>query len=356
MMPLKFALCLTCLGLGSVGKLSLLNTLSSNVRQESGFISANVGDNVTLRCFYEGDVAAMFYWYKQTLGQKPKLISSFYKHDKNGTFSEDFKNNPRFSLDSKNGKNHLTIWNLQMSDSATYYCISCYAYKFEFAEGTTIHVKGSDLNLQTSVHQLSSATVQLGASLTLNCTVHTGTCDEEHSVYWFKSSEKSHLGLIYTHEGRNNRCERKTNTQTNTCVYNLPIKSLNLSDNGMYYCAVASCGHILFGNGTKLGSEDEVTFPDFLVHVLSGVLAFTTTLSLLMGFLVWKMNKGNQSLTLAVSPNMVRYSAQKTVARGYQDADNLHYAAVHTQKSNRQRRQMNDTMNHCVYSSVRQQI
>lgn len=67
-------------------------------------------------------------------------------------------------------------------------------------------------------------------------------------------------------------------------------------------------------------STDEVTFPDFLVHVLSGALAFTTTLSLLMSFLVCKMNKGNQSLTLAVSPNMVRYSAQKTVARVYERA------------------------------------
>uniref|UniRef100_A0A3Q4I1G6 Ig-like domain-containing protein n=1 Tax=Neolamprologus brichardi TaxID=32507 RepID=A0A3Q4I1G6_NEOBR len=113
----------------------------------------------------------------------------------------------------------------------------------------------TDFPLILWIFHLSSATVQLGASLTLNCTVHTGTCDEEHSVYWFKSSEKSHPGLIYTHEGRNNRCESKTNTQTDTCVYNLPIKSLNLSDNGMYYCAVASCGHILFGNGTKLGLE-----------------------------------------------------------------------------------------------------
>lgn len=43
-------------------------------------------------------------------------------------------------------------------------------------------------------------------------------------------------------------------------------------------------------------STDEVTFPDFLVRVLSGALAFTITLSLLMGFLVFKMNKGNQSL------------------------------------------------------------
>lgn len=48
-------------------------------------------------------------------------------------------------------------------------------------------------------------------------------------------------------------------------------------------------------------STDEVTFPDFLVHVLSGVLAFTTTLSLLMGFLVCKMNKGNQSLVSTCS-------------------------------------------------------
>uniref|UniRef100_A0A3Q2VBY5 Ig-like domain-containing protein n=1 Tax=Haplochromis burtoni TaxID=8153 RepID=A0A3Q2VBY5_HAPBU len=311
---------------------SVMGTKADLFAAASGFISANVGDNVTLRCFYEGDVAVMFYWYKQTLGQKPKLISSFYKHDKDGTFSEDFKNNPRFSLDSKNGKNHLTISNLQMSDSATYYCISCYAYKFEFAEGATIHVKGSDLNLQTSVHQLSSATVQLGASLTLNCTVHTGTCDEEHSVYWFKSSEKSHPGLIYTHEGRNNRCERKANTQTNTCVYNLPIKSLNLSDNGMYYCAVASCGHILFGNGTKLGSEVFNTLSFTCIHRQK-----------LLYFLCFTIE------------SQARCSDAAN-AEGYQDADNLHYAAVQTQKSNRQRRQMNDTMNHCVYSSVRQQI
>ncbi|XP_013129969.2 uncharacterized protein LOC100690577 [Oreochromis niloticus] len=344
MTSLNFAL--ICLFFWKIDRVTNLQ-LSSNVRQESGFISANVGDNVTLRCFYEGDVAAMFYWYKQTLGQKPKLISSFYKHDINGTFNGEFKNNPRFSLDSKNGKNHLTISNIQMSDSATYYCISCYAYKFEFAEGTSIHVKGSGLNLQTSVHQLSSATVEPGASLTLNCTVHTGTCDEEHSVYWFKSSEKSHPGLIYTDGGGNNRCERKTNTQTNMCVYSLPIKSLNLSDKGMYYCAVASCGHILFGNGTKLDLEDEVTFPDFLVNVLSGALAFTITLSLLMGFLLFKMNKESQA----------RCSDASTAnAEGYRDADNLHYAAVQTQKFNRQRRQMNDTMNQCVYSSVRQQI
>ncbi|KAJ8337701.1 hypothetical protein SKAU_G00366670 [Synaphobranchus kaupii] len=44
--------------------------------------------------------------------------------------------------------------------------------------------------------------------------------------------------------------------QENTgCVYNFPKRNLSLSDAGTYYCAVATCGEILFGNGTKLDIE-----------------------------------------------------------------------------------------------------
>uniref|UniRef100_A0A3B4YHW9 Ig-like domain-containing protein n=1 Tax=Seriola lalandi dorsalis TaxID=1841481 RepID=A0A3B4YHW9_SERLL len=113
---------------------------------------------------------------------------------------------------------------------------------------------------QALVHQSGSETIQPGGSVTLSCTVHTGTCDGEHSVYWFKDSEESHPGLIYTHGDRNDQCERKPETQTQTCVYNLPMENLNRSHAGTYYCAVASCGHILFGNGTKLDVEGESLF------------------------------------------------------------------------------------------------
>ncbi|KAF3836868.1 hypothetical protein F7725_004332 [Dissostichus mawsoni] len=44
-------------------------------------------------------------------------------------------------------------------------------------------------------------------------------------------------------------------THKHTCVYNLPMENLNPSHAGTYFCAVASCGHILFGNGTKLDFE-----------------------------------------------------------------------------------------------------
>uniref|UniRef100_A0A8C9X4P6 Ig-like domain-containing protein n=1 Tax=Sander lucioperca TaxID=283035 RepID=A0A8C9X4P6_SANLU len=308
---------------------------SSTVRQETRFLSVKTGEELTLQCFYEGDVAVMLYWYKQTLGQKPKLISTYHEYNINGIFHDEFKNNSRFTLDMENGKNHLKITDVRVSDSATYYCASSdtYTYIFEFAEGTVVDVKGSGLNVRATVHQSASESIQPGGSVTLNCTVHTGTCDGEHSVYWFKNSEESQPGLIYTHGDRNDQCERKPNTQTHSCVYNLPMKSLNLSHAGTYYCAVASCGHVLFGDRTKLELEDEVDSP-FLVYFLSAALAFTTILSVLLAFLMYKVNKRNSCQTA--------------------DADNLHYAALSVNLPNRSRRQRNNTNNECVYSSVKQ--
>ncbi|XP_044039125.1 uncharacterized protein LOC122869847 [Siniperca chuatsi] len=335
-----FAFYLTCLFLGKTAWTTELK-LSSSVHQESGFVSANVGDKVTLRCFYDGD-AARLYWYKQTLGQKPNLISTFYKYERNGSFHGEFKKNPRFTLDTENGKNHLKISDLNISDSATYYCASSYTFIFEFSEGITVSVKGSGLNIQASVHQSASETIQPGGSVTLNCTVHTGTCDGEHSVYWFRNSEESHPGLMYTHGGKNDQCERKPNTQTHTCFYNLPLTSLNLSHAGTYYCAVASCGHILFGNGTKLDFKHEVDSLVF-VYMLSGALAFTTILVVLLAFSMYKINSSQSTEPQA------RFSANE---EGYQD--DLHYVALREIKAKGTRRQRNNTKNECVYSSIKQ--
>ncbi|KAL7374817.1 hypothetical protein ABVT39_007588 [Epinephelus coioides] len=322
--------------------------LKSSVHQESRFVSVKTGDKLSLQCFYKSDVATRLSWYKHSLGQKPRLISTFFKYDLNKTFQPEFKNNPRFTLDTENGKNHLTITDLRISDSATYYCIN-YLYTIEFSECITVDVKGSGLNVPALVHQSASETIQPGGSVTLNCTVHTGSCDDgEHSVYWFKNSEESHPGLIYSHGGRNDQCERKPDTQTHTCVYNLPMKSLNLSHAGTYYCAVASCGHILFGDGITLDFEDSLD----LVYFLSGALAFTMILVVLLAFSVYKMSKRNSCKS---TESQARFSAPSTAnAEGYQDAENLHYAALSVNLPNRSRRQRNNTNDECVYSSVKQ--
>ncbi|XP_070786237.1 uncharacterized protein [Enoplosus armatus] len=334
----KLVFYLTCLFLGKMAQTTDLK-FSSSVHQESGF---ETGDNLTLQCFYQGDVAKL-YWYKQTLGQKPRLISTFYKYERNGTFYDEFKNNPRFTLDTEIGRNHLKITDLRISDSATYFCARSYSFRFEFAEGTIVSVKGSSLNIQALVHQSASETIRPGGSVTLNCTVHTGSCVGEHSVYWFKKSEESHPGLIYTHGGRNDQCERGPNTQTHTCVYNLAMKRLNLSHAGTYYCAVASCGHILFGDGAKLDFEDE-TFFLVLVYFLSGALAFTTILSVLLAFLVCIRYRNSCQCRASSATN----------AEDYKNEDHLHYAALRVNKASRSRRQRDDTEDECVYSSVKQ--
>ncbi|XP_062301129.1 uncharacterized protein LOC134006082 [Scomber scombrus] len=341
-----FVLYLTCLFVGRMAQLTDLE-FSSSVHRDSGFISANVGEETTLKCSNKVNVGARLYWYKQTLGQKMKQISTFYKYDAITTFYDEFKNNSRFTLETENGKNHLKITDLQISDSATYYCISCYFDIFEVLEGTTLYIKGSGLNIRATIHQSASESIQPGGSVTLNCTVHTGTCDDgEHSVYWFKYSEESHPGLIYTHGGRNDQCER--NTRTQTCVYNLPMKSLNLSHAGTYYCAVASCGQILFGNGIKLDVCNEVDSL-VLVYFLSGALAFTTILSVLLAFSMYKMKRNGQS-----TESQATFSAPSvTNGEGHQDADNLHYAALSVKLPNRSRRVKNNSINECVYSSVK---
>ncbi|XP_028420132.1 uncharacterized protein LOC114545800 [Perca flavescens] len=345
-----FALFFTSLFLAEMAQATDLK-LSSSVRQERHFVSVKAGENLTLQCFFEGAVAARLYWYKQTLGQKHRLISTFYMYDKKVHFYDEFQNDSRLTLSTENGQNHLTITDVRFSDSANYHCMSCYLYTLEISASILVDVKGSALNIPATIHQSASESLQPGGSVTLDCTVHTGTCDGEHSVYWFKKSEESQPGLIYTHGGRTDQCLRKNNTQTHTCVYKLPMKSLNLSHAGTYYCAVASCGHILFGNGTKLELENEVDSP-VLVYFLSGTLTFTTILSVLLAFTVCVMNKGNSR---QFKGSQVGCPAPPTAkAKGYQHAENLYYAALSADLSNRSRGQRDPTWSECVYYSVKQ--
>ncbi|XP_063757075.1 signal-regulatory protein beta-2-like [Eleginops maclovinus] len=319
--------------------------ISSSVRQEDGFLSVKTGDKLTLLCFYENNVESRYYWYKQTLGQKPRLISTYYKYESNGKFQDEFKN-PRFALDTGKGQNNLKITDVQISDSATYYCASSHAYWFKFREGTTVNVKGSGLKIPASVDQSVSESMQPGGSVTQNCTVHTGGCDGNHSVYWFKHSEDTLPGLIYTHGGR--QCERKPNTQTHTCDYNLQMESLNPSHAGTYYCAVASCGHILFG--TKLDYEDKEDSL-ILVYSLSGALAFTSIVNVLLVFLLCMMNKKNGC---ECTESHARFpSPFSTNVEADQNEATIHYSTVREHKVNRSRRQMNSTKTECVYSSIK---
>uniref|UniRef100_H2SCR4 Ig-like domain-containing protein n=1 Tax=Takifugu rubripes TaxID=31033 RepID=H2SCR4_TAKRU len=164
-----------------------------------------------------------------------------------------------------------------------------------------------------TIDQSASHSIQAEGSVTLNCTVHTGwTCDGDHTVYWFRNSGPSQLGLMYSHTGRNKQCER----ETNTCFYSFSMKNLNTSQTGTYYCAVAACGHILFGNGTKLVCGGECS-----------------------SFLVLKILSQHPVIYLIVIM-VILISSE----------NNLHYAAL---RNNQPNRSMQNRQNECVYSAVR---
>ena len=110
----------------------------------------------------------------------------------------------------------------------------------------------SESNRRSFLKQPASGSVRPGGSMTLNCTLHNGTGDGEHSIYWFKKeSRNSNLGILYVHENSSSECVKSPESPAQ-CVYSLSKRNVSLSDAGTYYCAVASCGKILYGKGTRV--------------------------------------------------------------------------------------------------------
>ncbi|XP_053089481.1 uncharacterized protein LOC113539811 [Pangasianodon hypophthalmus] len=229
------------------------------------------GDSVNITCIYRSNMAMHFSWYKHKFGQKPKLISNFYKYDQKATFHNEFKDNARFNMVNDNDKTHLEIKKLQLSDSAMYYCGSAHSNIVEFGEGTELIVQASQLH-SVSVHQQPVRELaRPGVSLTLQCTVIADHSLGEYSVYWFRhNSGQSHPGIIYAHGDSKDWCKKNPKAEKQKCVYSLPKKNLSSSDAGTYYCAVAACGQILFGNGTKL--DINITGRDCSEHMHTLVL------------------------------------------------------------------------------------
>ena len=120
-----------------------------------------------------------------------------------------------------------------------------------------LHTGNSQRTLNYTVVQQPTASdpVRPGDLKTLQCSVlsdsETKTCPGDHSVFWFRvGSDKSHPNILYTDGNRRDECEDRSDTQK-SCVHHFS-KKVSSSDAGTYYCAVATCGEILFGNGAKV--------------------------------------------------------------------------------------------------------
>ncbi|MEQ2163533.1 hypothetical protein GOODEAATRI_031224 [Goodea atripinnis] len=175
------------------------------------------------------------------------------------------------------------------------------------------------------VHESDLATLQCSVISAFN----SNTCPEDISVFWFRSkSDKSDPDVIYADGERHDECQKKSEFQRR-CVFS---KNISRSDTGTYYCAVASCGEIFFGNGTNQQVE-QTADPDRNALVIT-----TTTTCLIISLIVniivicyrnpraaCKQIKGTESPSSPAShDNMTEIG--EYVAKDNQD---LNYAALH---------------------------
>uniref|UniRef100_A0A3B4ZVI3 Ig-like domain-containing protein n=1 Tax=Stegastes partitus TaxID=144197 RepID=A0A3B4ZVI3_9TELE len=273
---------------------------------------------------------------RQVAGEQPKLISSFYKHSPSSNrFHNQFEDNQRFSLQTGEGYYHLKISNIQDSDSSMYYCGHENITGIKFDEGMLLVVKES--SRWSILQQPESESVQPGGSATLSCTVLAGATDGKHSVYWFKKDSGSpRLGIMYSHANSSSQCSDTPESRCpeQRCMYKLAKRNVSLSDAGMYYCAVASCGEILFGKGTRLdvGGEQHLK------------LFFPSSL-----WLVKKKHPPNTSYMFACRqmPSLMSYFLQS------EDLNAMQYVALDFKKKQSTSRRQKITEEETVYSGVK---
>ncbi|XP_049339071.1 uncharacterized protein LOC103024712 [Astyanax mexicanus] len=279
--------------------------------------------------------------FKQTPGENPLLVASAY-HIVKVSYHNGFNKSGRFNAVRDQNNFNLKISNAEPSDSATYYCVIAYYSDVALFHCTILVLKDEPSSLYTVLQPPVSDPVQLGGDTTLQCSILTDNSAGDHSVYWFRhGSGESDPGIIFTHGNRSDQCKKSSETvsPTQSCIYKLPKNNLSLSDAGTYYCAVAACGHIFFGNGTKLNFENKFLDPIYIVLAATNIISLAVIL-----FLSRKL----------------RNSHQKDVAEGQaqvhktEETGDLNYAALSfNQPPSSRRNRTKNSDDQSVYSHCR---
>uniref|UniRef100_A0A3Q1CV76 Ig-like domain-containing protein n=1 Tax=Amphiprion ocellaris TaxID=80972 RepID=A0A3Q1CV76_AMPOC len=208
--------------------------------------TVGVGQSVNLTCTRQASLHGQtLYWIRLVSGKYPEFLG--------GTFSFDYdgiNETPHITAKQEPEAFILYIHETQLSDTGFYYCIKVNEPYMEFMNATFLRIKEPDI---IDIIQVPPSDPEHpGDSVSLQCSVLSDsekkTCPEQQDrMFWFRAgSDESHPRLIY----------KRSDTQK-SCVYH-SSKTFNSSDAGTYYCAVATCGQILFGNGTTLINQVKI--------------------------------------------------------------------------------------------------
>uniref|UniRef100_A0A4W5NHI7 Ig-like domain-containing protein n=1 Tax=Hucho hucho TaxID=62062 RepID=A0A4W5NHI7_9TELE len=324
----------------------------------SPVITVQLGDPVTLLCVFPEEEFndEQMHWYKQTVGGTPQLVASMQKYLTEPVFHSGY-NNSHFNVKLDQMMFGLTITKMFPEDEAMYYCAIGREMTVEFRDGTFLSLKGNGQrsDYQTVEQQPEYDPVHPGDSVTLLCTVLSETCTGEHNVYWFRAgSGESHPGVIYTTGNRSDECKKspETPSPTQSCVYSLSKNNLSPSDAGTYYCAVATCGQILFGDRKKLNVIKGNTV-DAIVLSLGAAVSVCVIVIFILSCTKNKRQtcdhcKASVSQHIHHDDNLSSEQSSGQVP----NTEILNYAALHFSEKKRGRKKR-ETPQESVYSDVR---
>ncbi|KAI4901896.1 hypothetical protein NFI96_031884, partial [Prochilodus magdalenae] len=241
------------------------------------------GEPVTLQCTVLSEIRAAdlrVLWFRAAAGQSfPEII---YTHQNSSSRQCEISSSSHSSVYnfSRNILNH--------HHTGTYYCAVAACGRITVGDGASVHFgrpvdpvvivlvvalgvcmvvipvqayiiwkrrNGGDCGGQIDISVLQTPVqgpVSPGEPVTLQCTVLSEIRAADLRVLWFRAAAgQSFPEIIYTHQNSSSRqCE--ISSSTHSSVYNFSRNILNHHHTGTYYCAVAACGRIIFGNGTAV--------------------------------------------------------------------------------------------------------
>ncbi|XP_054880518.1 uncharacterized protein LOC129354974 [Poeciliopsis prolifica] len=249
--------------------------------------TVTAGQNVNLSCPIESSALYQdtLYWIRLVSGNWPEFLGATF----NFGYNEESKI-PRIQTKQEEGEFLLLINEAQRNDTGLYYCVKVRQLDFIFMNGTFLQIRGEESDVTVFLDDSPSGAIQSETRQTLQCSVlsysERKTCPPDNRVYWYKAgSNHSHPNLLYLQENSGDECERIPETPSaQKCFYNFS----DTSDAGIYSCAVAACGQILFGNGAKrFGSNSEKFYKIFLPLLCSALVICLAVIS----WLIYKIKK-----------------------------------------------------------------
>ncbi|XP_067374751.1 signal-regulatory protein beta-2-like [Channa argus] len=319
--------------------------------------SVSVGENVILTCNLQksGDIET-FFWIKLVAGGLPEILGRAYSFLYNYE-----KIISRITTTQEPERFVLNITKTKPSDAGFYYCLKIHGFNITFLKGAFLSITGPEPDVTAIIQNFASDALYPGDLVTLQCSVlfDSGkkTCPEEHSVYWFRvGSDESHPNVIYTRGKSSDPCKNSPEARSpQKCVYSFS-KNLSSSDSGTYYCAVATCGQILFGNGTKLGIEDVSPCDSKKSNTILVLLCVALAISLIViAFLIYAVVKPSCyccNAAAKMQTNAVTFGGNQQCQKRNEDL--VYCTAVFTrQKGGKAERRNATAKDETIYSDVR---